>query len=224
VSETAQTLIKAALRVLGAIASGETPTADEMADGLSALRMMLRNWSSQNIRLFYTDQDIVTLTGASYYTIGSGGTVNTTRPTTIRGARTADGIVDVIGEDRYRELVAGGSGGTVAYLWYSPEYPLGLLYPWPLTSDTLYLDSLKPLADPTAITTSIAFPPEYDDAIKYNLAVRLAPEYVKEPSPTVSMLALNTLHNLETVNFANRMNTSKVDVISIPSTYSIEYG
>jgi hypothetical protein len=50
-SETAQTLIKAALRTIGAIAMGETPTADEMTEGLEALKFMLRHWSNKNIIL-----------------------------------------------------------------------------------------------------------------------------------------------------------------------------
>lgn len=222
-SETAQTIIKAALRAIGAIATGETPTAAELADGLEAMRFMLRNWSSQNIRLYFTTTDTVAMSGAASYTIGTGGTINTLRPTSIRGARTTDNIVEIVGEDRYRELVVGNSGGACQFLWYSPEYPLGKLYPWPKTSETLYVDSVKPLVDPTAITSSISFPPEYDDAIKWNLAVRMAPEYGREASQTVASLALSSLHNLETVNFANKINVAKVNVISIPSTYNIDY-
>ena len=56
-SETAQTLIKAALRVVGAYASGETPEASMTNDGFEALKLMLRNWSAKNIRLYYTKTD-----------------------------------------------------------------------------------------------------------------------------------------------------------------------
>ena len=52
-SETANTIIKAALRAIGAIATGETPTDAEMQDGLEALKFMLRTWSDDNIRLYY---------------------------------------------------------------------------------------------------------------------------------------------------------------------------
>ena len=72
-SETAQTLIKAALRSIGAIATGETPTAAEMADGLESMKLMFRSWSAKNIRLYYTKQETLTMGGASSYTIGSGG-------------------------------------------------------------------------------------------------------------------------------------------------------
>ena len=79
-SELVSTLIKAAFRVIGVTASGETPTDGEMADGLEALKFMLRHWSNSNTRIYYTTKDTLTLNGATSYTIGSGGDCNTVRP------------------------------------------------------------------------------------------------------------------------------------------------
>ncbi len=223
-SETANTLIKAALRSIGAIATGETPTDAEMQDGLEALQFMFRSWSAKNIRLYYTEQDTVSLSGTETYTIGDGGTINTVRPSSIRGARISNGIVKIIDEAMYRHQRASQSVGTVEYLWYNPEYPLGILNFWPLDSETVYLDSLKELTDPTDLTSSVAFPTEYDDAIKWNLAVRLAPEYGKEASPTIVALAISTLSALETRNFAEQMNSSRLEIIRITNKYNIEAG
>lgn len=223
-SETAQTLIKAALRAIGAIATGETATANDMADGLESLKMMLRSWSSQNIRIYYTESEAVTLTGATSYSWGTGGTIATARPVQIRGAYTSDNLVDVIDEAKYRRLVVGNAGGLVQWVWYQPKYPLGYLYPWPLDSSVLNIHSLKPLSDPAALATSITFPPEYDDAIKWNLAVRMAPEYGKEATPTISALAAATLHALETLNFSMKIPEARADIISIPETYNIDAG
>lgn len=223
-SETALTLIKSALRVAGAIGVGMTPTADEAADGLEAMKFMLRNWSAQNIRLYYTKQETLTMTGAASYTIGSGGNLDTVRPASIRGAWTSDGPVTIIDEDRYRQVRhLSLSGLPVEYLWYSSEYPLGKAYPWPLASGSLYLDSLKPLTDPVAITTDVEFPPEYDDAIKWNLAVRLGPEYGREASPTVQGLAAATLHALETRNFAQQVNSIRPELLKLANAkYNID--
>ena len=52
-AETARTLIDMALKEIGAIAIGETPTADEEQDGLKKLQIMLRHWSSKNIRIHF---------------------------------------------------------------------------------------------------------------------------------------------------------------------------
>lgn len=226
VSETAQTLIKAALRSIGAIATGETPTADELADGLEALRFMLRSWSAHNIRVNFTTTESITLNGATSYSWGSGGTIATARPVQIRGAYTADNPVEIIDEAKYRWLVVANQGGPVQWLWYQPQYPLGYIYPWPLDSSTLHVDSLKELTDPTALASSVAFPTEYDDAIKWNLAVRLAPEYGKEASNTIMSLAASTLHALETLNFSMKIPEVRVEILglSVGGKHNIDAG
>jgi hypothetical protein len=224
-SETAQTLIKGALRAIGVVATGETPSAAEMQDGLEALQLMLRGWSAHNIRLYYTKQESLALSGAESYTIGSGGSLDTVRPSSIRGAWTSDGPVQIVDEGWYRKVRASSlSGGPVGYLWYSPEYPLGKLYPWPMATATLYVDSLKPLTDPATITTDVSFPPEYDEAIKWNLAVRLAPEYGKEIGATIASLALSSLMGLQSRNFAEQVVSVSPELIRLASARgSIDY-
>jgi len=206
-SETAQTLIKAALRSINAIATGETPTAAEMADGLEALKMLLRSWSSENIMVYSISQDTLTMDGSSSYTIGSGGDCDTTWPEQIKGAVVdTDYNLDIIGEAQYRSLARSNLGSTAGYLWYNPEYPLGLLYPWPTGGSSMVIDSLKALSDPSTLTTSVAFPTSYDAAIKFNLALELAPEYGKEPSGLVVMRARETKKIIENRNAASQLN------------------
>jgi len=229
VSETAQTLIKAALRVIGAYAPGETPTTDELADGLECLKLMLRHWSDNNMRIYYTKQDTKVLTGASSYTIGSGGDINTVRPASIRGAYVKDSagidsILNIIDEAKYRRFQLKTLSGTPEYLWYSPEYPKGKIYIYTLSTGTLYLDSLKPLTEPALITSTVEFPPGYDEAIKFNLAVRLAPEYGKEPSLIVLALAKSNLNDLEKRNFAEQINATNLELIKLTTRYNIEQG
>jgi len=225
-SETARTLIESSLRVLGVYAAGETVSNDDLEAGLESLIFMLRHWSAKNIRLYYTKQDTVTLTGAASYTIGSGGDCDTVKPVSIRGARMDGDTVPmrIIDEDQYRRLKAAGISGAVEYLWYSPEYPLGKLYPLPAGSGTMYLDSLKPLTEPTLITSSIAFPPEYDEAIKYNLAVRLADEYGRMPSAMTLALARDGLEDVETRNFAEQVNAANLEVLQLSTRYNIDAG
>lgn len=229
-SETANTLIKAALRSIGAIATGETPTADELADGLEALKFMLRHWSDNNVRLWFISQDTVTLNSSEYYTIGSGGTVNTVRPETIKGGfiRDSSGVdspLHIADEARYRGLILKSLSGTAEFVWYNPEYPLGKLYFWPRGSGTAYIDSLKGLTEPSLITSTIAFPPGYDEGIKYNLALRLALEYGKEPSMLVIALAKSGLQTIESKNFNMQMNAADLNAeLKGDSVYNIDQG
>lgn len=205
-SETAQTLIKQALRKINAIATGETPTAAEMADGLESLQIMLRSWSSERIMLYTAATDTLAMTGAASYTIGSGGDVNTEWPEHILGAVVdTDYDLRLIGEARYRSL-ARDSRSIPGFLWYNPAYPLGKLYPWGTGGSSMVIDSLKALADPSTLTTSVAFPTSYDAAILWNLAIELAPEYGKEPSGVVIMRARETKKALENFNAAKFVN------------------
>ena len=205
-SETAQTLIKAALRAINVIASGETPTADEMADGREALKFMLRSWSSENIMVSAISSDTLAMTGASSYTIGSGGDCDTTWPSEIKGAVVdTDYNLRIIGEAKYRSL-ARDSNTIPTYLYYNPVYPLGVLYPYGTGGASMVIDSLKALTDPATLTTSVAFQTSYDAAIKWNLALELAPEYGKEPSPLILKLAHDTKKTIQSKNAAAQMN------------------
>lgn len=185
-SQTAYTLIKAALRAIGALASGETPSGDVGAESLEALQIMLRGWAAEGLLVHYITQDTLTMTGAASYTIGSGGDVDTVWPIEIVSAvRDEIATVRVCTMDEYHRFAVGNSGGDAVLLAYNPAYPLGVLYPWPAGGGSIVMDCLKTLTEPTALTDTISFPPPWDAAIKWNLAIDLAPEYEREPSAVV---------------------------------------
>ena len=79
-------LIRATLRLIGAVSSSETPNADESSDALEALNLMLGSWGASRFLSASTGKVTKTMTGASSYTIGVGGDIDTTRPTAIYNA------------------------------------------------------------------------------------------------------------------------------------------
>lgn len=48
---TALDVIRRAMRLIGAIAEGEVPTAEQAADGLTSLQAMLGEWEGRGVRL-----------------------------------------------------------------------------------------------------------------------------------------------------------------------------
>lgn len=52
---TARDTIHGALRLIGAVPSGEVPTAQEAADGLAALNGMLHGWKNRGVDLSHVD-------------------------------------------------------------------------------------------------------------------------------------------------------------------------
>ena len=219
---TAQELIQASMRKLGVIASGETPTTNELNDGLSALQSMLRRWASAKLLVFASTKETFTLTsGTSIYSWGSGGDINTTRPYLITGASIDDssGVthpVDIISEGKYRSISVKSTTDRPYALFFNPVYPLAslYLYPVPNAAETLNLDSVKPFTETSSIdvlSSTISFPPNYEEALIYNLAVRIASEFGKVITAEVATIASNSYDDLVVLNAANQI--ENIDII-----------
>lgn len=192
---TVRDLIRRSLRLIGAIAVGEDPAADEAQDALSSLRGMLGSWSTDRLNLYYVTREEFTLSGSMpYRTIGPGGTFNTARPTRIREASyITDGIetpIKILNTQRWSDVdLKGLQSDYPQALYYEPQYPLGrvYLYPNPVSAIKLVLYSDKPL-DFVTLNDPVELPPGYEEAIVYNLAIRLAPEYGRAiPGEVVSV-------------------------------------
>jgi len=69
-------IISGALRSIGALEAGETPSASTANDALILLNDMLDQWSNSPLMIHYTTEIIHPLTGSQYqYTIGPGGQI-----------------------------------------------------------------------------------------------------------------------------------------------------
>jgi len=227
---TAHDLIKASLRLIGALDSGQSPEASMSIDGLEALNVILDFWSAQSLMVYAQTSEALTLTSSSSYTIGSGGTLNTTRPDQILGATITSGGVDhpvsIMDPRQYRDIGLKNQGATPSQLLYVPEYPLGKIYfnSVPTAGDTLNLDSLKPLTEPAELTTSISMPPGYERCIKFNLAVDMYPEYGRQIDPIVYKIAEDTKTDLMAKNASARAQTAKIDILETHRRWSIDGG
>lgn len=204
---TAQEIITASLRLIGASAQGETPPADEMQEGLSALNTMLDSWSSWRLTIaVLTSENFPLVSGTASYTIGSGGDWDTVRPLRIENAYVRslglDYPVKKISQIDYNSIVEKDIGGRPEFLWYNNQRPLGIvsLYHTPNAADTLFIDTWKPLTAIAGLTIEIDFPEGYDEAIKYNLAIRMSPEYGVTASPDVRDIAKTSLNVIKSFN------------------------
>jgi len=88
------------------------------------------------------------------------------------------------------------------YLYYRESYPRGEinLYPAPGAGLTLYLQVWDFLTRPGALTSTVVFPPGYERAFIFNLAVDMAPMFGVEPSPTVQKMAVDSKAALQSLN------------------------
>jgi hypothetical protein len=79
-------IISRALKDIGALAAGETPTADESQDALDMLNDMVAQWSNENMMVFYKTEIIFnTVQNTVQYTLGPGGSVGASFTGSISG-------------------------------------------------------------------------------------------------------------------------------------------
>lgn len=93
---TVRDVISGSLRLIGAIAAGETASASEASDALSSLNAMLSSWSTNGLMIYKYQREVFLLTaGKAKYTIGPLADFNTIRPITIQTAKFTDPTVVV---------------------------------------------------------------------------------------------------------------------------------
>lgn len=187
---TAQTIIDRAMRLIGVVASGESPTAAEGTDGLIALNAMIDSWRNDRLMVYALTDQALTLTAAASYTIGPTGGLVITRPVKIASAFVRDGDedypVEVIEKPEWDAIGDKTTTGTYpTKIYYAPTVPDGTLYAYPRTSGTIYLTLWTPISTLAAVGTTVTLPPGYEKALAFNLALELAPEYEREPSAAV---------------------------------------
>src|ERR1039458_5752289 len=74
------------MRLIGVIASGETPSAPEANDALMVFNQMLDAWNAERLAIFTTaSNDFPLVIGQQAYTLGDTGNFNIQRPARISG-------------------------------------------------------------------------------------------------------------------------------------------
>jgi hypothetical protein len=209
---TTQDLITSSLRLLGVIAAGETPATEDLSDGLTTLNQMLDSWNSQHLTVYsIVNRTKVLSAGVGSYTMGTGGAIDFARPVKIESANIiqSNGLSGTLELITSREWAAieerGLSGVRPLKLYNNDDYPLTKLFLWPIPSGTPTLDLWvwEELSNALALIDTIDFAPAYMKAIRYNLAVDLAPEYGREPSGTVMQIAGNAKAEIFGLNASN---------------------
>ena len=205
-------IVARALKKIGVLASGETIPAAEAADGLADLNSMLQSWNTDRLSIFTISIAAYPLTaGVPTYTIGPSGTFNAPRPQQIQNANIIltylNPVVRVplslLTDAQWAAIKVQQIPNTIPqYLYNDGSYPLSNISLWgyPSLNQSLELYTWQALSTFTNLTDPVAFPPGYEEAIIYNLAVRLAPSYGVQVDPSVSTMAIISYSNLRALN------------------------
>lgn len=212
---TVNDLITAALKLIGAVAKSETVDADEQQDSFARLNDMLDAWAAESTSVYSVVRSINNLTaGKQTYTIGKSGVpdFNQVRPQIIQDA----GIISTTSVPNFelpmRQLtvdewasvtIKGVPSSLPYYLYYDLAYPLGTISLWPVPSvSSIQLALYVPtqISQFLTVNDTIVLPPGYAEAIRYNLAVRLAPEFGRPLDPTIAALASMSYATVQRAN------------------------
>lgn len=211
---TAQDLIASALKRIGVLGAGETPSGQDAADGLLRLNDLIDAWATERLAIYtVTRTTWAIVSGTGSYTVGVGGTVNVARPVFIDAVKIIDtapnpdlemAIGGLLTEDAYAAIAQKAlTAPQPAYAYYNPTYPLGTLTFWPVpTSTTLQgvLYAPAAVAQLAALSTTISLPPGYQRFLTSNLAVELAPEFGVQPSQSLVASAIESKADIKRAN------------------------
>jgi len=182
-------LIKGALRKIGVVAQGESPTPDQTTEAAFALNLLVKSWEADGMPLWALRTTPITLiAGKNTYTMGVGQEIDTDKPLKlIQAWNRSTGNIDIpmrlLTKQEYNILGNKATSGKPIQLYFEPGVTSSdiHLFPTPAAADvlesTIYVVYQRPYTDFNVSTDAPDFPQEWYDAVLYGLAVRLAPEY-----------------------------------------------
>lgn len=208
---TVRELIAGSLRLLGVIQSGEGIPAEEAQDGLTVLNELLDEWNATGLAIHQVSEANYSVTiGQGTYLLGATETApNWTgpRPSKIVAAGwvvgTQERPLQIITPQDWQSVTLKNLAGSIPVgIYPAGSMPSETIYVWPVPSSagSVKLYTWKPLASFATVDDAVSLPPGYLKALRFNLAVALAPEYGIQVQPAVAMGAQESLAQVKRQN------------------------
>jgi len=207
---TAGDQINRALRLLGILAEGETPSASMSQDALMALNQMIDSWNTERLSVFYTQDQVFTWPASLLSrTLGPTGDFVGNRPVLVDDAtyfKAPNGVsygIKMINQQQYNGIAVKTVTSTYPQvMWVNMGFPdiTMTVYPRPTQDLEWHIVSVEELNRPATLSTELYYPPGYLRAFTYNLAMEFAPEFGVEPSPQVQRIAMTSKRDLKRIN------------------------
>lgn len=226
---TQDTIVTGALLLLGVIDPEDTPSNPMMADGRRRLNNMMGQWSLQELTIPTIERDVFAIVAgkgspANPYSVGSGGDLGMVRPVRMAGCglqlnASLPTPVEIprgmLTDASYQALqIKDLTNALFTNAYYNPTFASGLgqLFLWPVPDGSqptsLVLYHAQQLGLFTSPTAQYDLPEGTDEAIEYNLALRLSDVY------KVDSATLTTIASIARTSLAiyKRSNTPLVDL------------
>jgi hypothetical protein len=237
---TAGEQINRALRLIGMLAEGETPSAATAQDSLMALNQMIDSWNTERLSVFSTIDQIVNWpVGSINETLGPSGSLVRLNGIAVRPVLVDDSTyfkdpgtgvsygVKLINQQQYNGIAVKTVTSTFPQVVFvNMTYPNIdiFIYPRPTRLLEWHFISVEQLTQPANLSTDILFPPGYLRAFTYNLACEIAPEFGVEPSPQVQRIAMYSKRNLKRINNPDDVMSMPYAIVATRQRYNVYAG
>lgn len=189
---TVQQEIQAALRMNRLLGPGQTEPGSHLTTAIEILNVMLSSWGSEGINVPAEQSNTFNVTANNgQYTVGSGGDFNMARPASISKANLLRDNVETelykLSDREYQEWPTKNYTGWPFAWYYRNQAPLGTFIVIHVPDQTFQVVLYTPVrfASYSAGSTTVELPDGYDEAIRFNLGLRLYAEYRSEMPPDV---------------------------------------
>lgn len=203
-------LINGCLRLIGMLAEGESPSADTSNDALTAMQQMIDSWSTERLSVFTTQEQVFTWpANQRLRTLGPTGDFVGNRPAgelddaTYYKTNNISYNVQLINQQLYNSIALKTATTTLPNLLYmNASYPNAELYLYPVPTQALefYFVSIQELTQPVVLATTLAFPPGYLRAFRFNLACEFGPEFGEAVPADVKRIAVMSKRTIKRIN------------------------
>lgn len=194
----AREIITEAFQTAKILAAGETPNADEMADGERKLNLLLKTWSAREHLWIRTEgTQALTATTQGYPITGARRMLSVRRRTAL-----IDTPLNELAREEYCDLPTKASVGMPVSWYFDPQRATRTLYLWPTASaaiaanTTLNFTYLRVIEDIDALENDPDVPQEWLEALVYSLAARLAFAYGSDALAAVTSIANGLVSDL----------------------------
>jgi hypothetical protein len=201
-----QDLITSAMRLIHVLGAEEVPTASEANDALFVFQGMIDSWNAEHLAVFSNTRLVFPLqSGQQSYNYGlnppNPWDFNSPRPAKIdrmgiiwlgNPAQPLELPLEYYTTDQWANIpVKNIQSSLPQYVWDDQGFPFRVLNFWPIpnVTDQVVIYPWVALTEPSTLTTVIAQPPGYQQALRFNLAVMLAAEFPPVPPQVVQMVA-----------------------------------
>ena len=217
--DTVNDLLTNALQDGGVVGIDESIEPAILTRALRQANWILAEWAAKRWLAYCIQDYAVVSTGNETYTVGRGMNININpRPDRIEyaflrflnqpagGNLFVDIPLDIIQSHEDYSRIPVKNIGTLAWkIFYDPQWPVGILRPWPVPQASLYeihVGFKVVLPRFSGFGQPINFPPEYESGLNWSLVNVLRESYQMPPSPQAQVFERRALNAIRLRNAA----------------------